>query len=92
MGSSIQIRLNALLNRASDARQCCYLISRPSSVDPFKAYIGKTVLLRHSLFVIVRSEVHGREIRFIIRQAGSTAEIAASLVEILDGELEAMVA
>lgn len=58
-------------------------------MDPFRAYIGKTVLLRHSLFVIVRSEVHGREIRFILRHSTTGEEATAAVWEILESEAQA---
>lgn len=57
------------------------------ALDPFRAYIGKHVLLRHAPHKIVRSEVHGRELRFVAACVDSGTEVMIRVSDLLDQEL-----
>lgn len=57
----------------------------PQKLDPFQAYVGKRVLLRHSPLIIERSDVQGGELYFYARREGGQTGCWLRLHQVLNG-------
>ena len=53
------------------------------NADPFRCYVGRRVSFEACPHVVARSEVHGRDLLFRLRQVESGNESLVSVLELL---------
>lgn len=56
----------------------------PFSFDPFRCYLGRTLLLGDRPHVVECHELHGRDLLFRLREVGSERERRVTVIELLD--------